>query len=163
MHFWNWVRIPLTWQCSAALWAVWYHMYMNASIFFISSSAYRYRFERVRLRTCHPESPGWGQACWAFCVRAAERTWAVSTEWRHCMCCQCGLCIAISSGRTVCVCTVFVISAVLKWFLLYSIPSLQLSLKKRKWKWSCVSAAAKVLPCRTSYPNVLWEDTWGAV
>lgn len=109
------------------------------------------------------EPCGWGQACWAFCVRAAELTWAVSTEWRHCMCCECGLCIAISSGKTVCVCTVFVISAVLKWSLLYSIPSLQLSLKKRKWKWSCVSAAAKVLPCRTSYPNVLWEDTWGAV
>lgn len=71
--------------------------------------------------------------------------------------------IAIFSGRTVCVCMVFVILAVLKLSLLYSIPSSQLSLKKRNWKWSCVNAAAKALPCRTSYPNVLWEDTWGAV
>ena len=35
--------------------------------------------------------------------------------------------------------------------------------KKRNWKWFCVNAAVKVLPCRTSHPNVLWEDTWGTV
>lgn len=109
------------------------------------------------------EHYGWGQKCWDLC--GSCRFNLVCTHWLTlcCMCGECGLCTAACSGRTVHVCAVF--GSFSHAEIIFTIISSMFTAgpEKRKWKRSDISAAAKILLWRTSYPNVLWEGIWSVI
>lgn len=97
--------------------------------------------------------------CWA--LRGSHRSNLDCSHWMPSKCCGCGLCIA--ACPELCVYEQWLaLSVTLKWSLLYSVPISQQGLKKENDR-SEINAAAKILPRRTSYCKVLWEDNWGVI
>lgn len=149
------VNIPLS---------VWYRtLWMfNSSILF-----YIHRCLQTQARGGQSESlPSWEHCgcemmCWTLCGNCRSNLgcthWVPScSRW-----CGCGLCIAACSE--LCMYEQYLaLSVTLKWSLLYSVPISQLGLKKENGR-SEINTAAKILPWRTSYCDVLWEGNWSVI